>query len=90
MALHCLTRKLIDDDESTMMILVTNSDTKEGVEASDDVLTTLRQSAVGLDIVRTARINVRQEDAVMIFDKDMAARVSLGTLLAFHVTGKII
>ena len=72
-----------------MMILVTNSDSKESVEASEDVLKTLRQSAVGLDIVRTARINVRQEDAAMVFGQELAPRVSFGTLLAFHITGLI-
>ena len=71
-----------------MMILVQNSDSREGLTAGREVLSQLRQlMTAGLDVVRTARIKVRSEDGLNIFGQDLADWVSVGSLLVFHISG---
>ena len=70
------------------MLMVQDSESKEGSAAGRELLSQLRQLTAGLDIVRTARINVRQEDGLNIFgEPGLAAWVAVGSLLAYHVTG---
>ena len=70
------------------MIMVEDSESKDGVTASKEILSQLRQLSAGVDIIRTAKIKVRKEDGLLIFGEEMSAKVSVGVLLAFHITGK--
>ena len=79
----------MDDDDTVVMMMVQDSESKEGMTAGAELLSQLRQLTAGLDIVRTARIKVRQEDGLTIFgEPELAAWVSVGSLLAYHVTGQ--
>ena len=70
------------------MIMVYDSESKDGATASKEILSELRQLSAGVDIVRTAKIKGRKEDGLMIFGEEMSTKVSVGVLLAFHITGQ--
>ena len=70
------------------MIMVSDSESKDGATASREILSKLRQLSAGVDIVRTAKIKVRKEDGLQLFGEEMSNKVSVGVLLAFHITGE--
>ena len=71
------------------MVLIPFADSREGEEATSAVLTQVRDITVaaGVDVVRTAKITVRLEDAVGIFGDETAALLAGANTLAFHLQG---
>ena len=69
------------------MIMVFDSESKDGATASREILSQLRHLSAWVDIVRTAKIKVRKEDGLQLFGEEMSNKVSVGVLLAFHITG---
>ena len=65
------------------------ADSREGQEATSDVLSQVRDITVAavVDVVRTAKITVRVEDAVGIFGEETAALLAGASTLAFHLQG---
>ena len=70
-------------------MLVPSADSREGQEATSTVLALVRDITMvaGMDVVRTAKINVREEDAVGIFGAETAKVLAGDSTLAFHLQG---
>ena len=69
--------------------MIPSADSREGQEASRAVMSQVRdiRLVAGVDIVRTAEINVREEDALGIFGAETAALLAGDNMLAFHLQG---
>ena len=69
--------------------MIPSADSREGEEATRAVTSLVReaQQVAGVDLVRTAKITVREEDAVGIFGADTAALLAGDSTLAFHLQG---
>ena len=69
--------------------MIPSADSREGEEATRAVMSLVReaQQVAGVDLVRTAKITVREEDAVGIFGADTAALLAGDSTLAFHLQG---
>ena len=69
--------------------MIPSADSREGEEATRGVMSLVReaQQVAGVDLVRTAKITVREEDAVGIFGAETAALLAGDSTLAFHLQG---
>ena len=69
--------------------MIPSADSREGEEATRAVMSLVRgaQQVAGVDLVRTAKITVREEDAVGIFGAETAALLAGDSTLAFHLQG---
>ena len=79
----------MSSEENLLLVMIPFADSREGQEATSAVVSQVRDITVvaGVDVVRTAKITVREEDAVGIFGAETAALLAGDSTLAFHLQG---
>ena len=86
--MRCCCRKVLSE-ENQLLLLIPSADSREGQEVTQALLSLVREAQVvaGVDVVRTAKITVRAEDADGIFGAETAALLAGYSTLAFHLQG---